>query len=229
MMEISPPELSEVPLAMVLGTVDRDTEPSPPDPASALDGRLRLGGPVSVPVTTAYTADNPELQMFVEQEAAQYRYHLVHLALTATSEPDHDRFERVLIQLDLSGDGPEAPIAWSMTPDRVDGEAQLSTKWHLGPHLKLFDVSVEHTETRAGGARYLEALYVLRSDPAWELHSIRGREISGIHRLTLVVRSPIASTTRIDGSVQATLVRGRRPWRARAGLPAPLTLSAVLA
>ncbi|WP_370365222.1 hypothetical protein [Catenulispora sp. GP43] len=215
-------------MTMVPEIVIRDTGQDPPAVATALNGRLRLGGPVSAPVSASYVADDAELKLFVEEKSAQYRYDLVHLALTVTTGPGQDRFETVVIRLRLSADGTQAPIAWSMRPERVTGEAKLSTTWRLGPQLKLFAAGVEHTETKTDGACYLEAQNDLRPDPEWTLHRIRGREISGVHRLTLIVCSPVGTETTLSGAIDATVVRGKRPWREHASLPNLLTLSAVL-
>jgi hypothetical protein len=229
MMEISPPELGDRALTMIPEAVHRqDGEPPAPDATTALDGRLRLGGPVSALVSKAYVANDVELRTFVEREAARYRYHLVHLAITATLEPGQTRIERVLVQLRLSAPAADAPIAWSMTPIRVDNAAQLSTTWRIGPQLKLFDASVERTESRPATGRYLEAQNELRSDPAWEVHRTRGREITGVHRLALVVRAPVGAAARVDGAVHATIAHGRRPWRESADLPGLLELSAEI-
>lgn len=41
--------------------------------ATGFAGRLRLGGPVAVPVSDAYVADAADLRTFVEREAERYR------------------------------------------------------------------------------------------------------------------------------------------------------------
>jgi hypothetical protein len=248
MIEILPMELPTRPLVMQPLSVVRDgtADPSPePDPATALSGRLRLGGPVSVPISAAFAADDPALRAFIEHEAKTYSYHLVHVALTAVSEPGQDRFERLGIVLNLTsvlnpaaaegteGAVPEAkPIAWSMAPMRVTDTSQLTTTLHLGPQLKLFGVeaelgSVERSRTSSDAQVYLEALNELREDPGWELHRTRSMAIRGSHRLALVLRLPADASTRMDATVYATLARGARPWRERAELKDVLPLSTI--
>lgn len=235
MMEIQLPELDEQPLDLVPESTTRTFSQQPcAGPSTALAGRLRLGGPVAIPISAAYAANDAELRAFVAREAGRYRYHLVHLALTAASERGDPRLERVTVQLALSAaDGAAEPIAWSMTPARVTDVSQLSLTWRLGPQVKLVGVeaglgSVERTSSRAGTQFYLEALNELRADPVWELRRTRGLEIRGGHRLGLVVRTAAGAGTRIDGAVHATVALGGRPLRGRARLPDVLSLSASM-
>jgi hypothetical protein len=216
------------------GEQGHSAEQPPEPPSTALDGRIRLGEPISVPVSTEFTKDDAALRTFVEQEAARYAYHLVHLAITAVSESGQAQFESLSVALRLSATQPApAPVAWSMTPLRVTDVAQLTTTFHLGPQLKLFNVeaelgAVDHEVARPSTQIYLEALNELRNDPTWALRRTRDMKIRGTHRLALVVRAPVGVESRIDGSVHATVVRGARLWRERTEMPDLLSLSAVL-
>ncbi|MEV4516107.1 hypothetical protein AB0K00_44995 [Dactylosporangium sp. NPDC049525] len=212
MLELDLPDLAAVPLPLVDDdTVVRGPDDVPPEPPR----RLFLGGPLAVPLTAATVGEDRDLRAFVEQDGEQHRYHLVHLAFTATAGPDEPPLQSAELHLRLSNDAGVAPaVAWSMAPERVVDPAQLTTKYALGPKLGLLGVdatlgSVERTTASPSSQVFLEALRLLRSDPAWRFQRTPGLAIDGSWRLVLVVRAPRGVTTHLSVTARATVRRGR--------------------
>ena len=110
------------------------------------------------------------------------------------------------------------PIAWSMLPDRETSESQASTKVQLGADAKLLKLTLERSMTTKRADLFVEALNELRSDPGWEFTRTNSVEISGTHRLVLVVMSDAGAGVIGDVAASAT-VRDRFlrliPYRAR--------------
>lgn len=233
MIDVMWPELAFRTLELTPDPVVRDNGGQPHDvPATALGGRLRLGGPLAVPVSAAYVDGDRDLRAFVESESGVSDFHLVHIAITSVFESEQLRLERLRIELKLSAPGFD-PVAWSMAPRQVTGASQLTTSFALGPQLKLFGMqadigSVQHSRTLAGQKVFLQALNELRPDPEWRFQRTPGMEISGTHRLALVVRAPAGVKTQVAGSVHATVLRGKRYWWERTSLSDLLELSMEL-
>lgn len=246
MADIPAPELPERTLALVPERVARgDGDEAGAWPTTALEGRIRLGGPVSTLVSAAYAETDPALKAFVEQEARKFSYYVVLLTITVVSEPKQPRLEQLALRLDLgaapsTGSAAEAAtvaapglICWSMAPLLVTDPTELTTSWQLSPSVKLLNAQVSLGSLSSGTARqraevYLEGLNELRNDPCWVLRRTRGMDIRGNHRLMLVVRVPKHTIAYVDGTVRATVAYGSRPWHERVELPGLLSLSARL-
>ena len=201
------------------------------DAMPALRGRVSVGGPVAVPVTSRYVADDSDLRAFVEQEAKRARYHLVHLGMTFERAGSNDpALEAASMEILLSSqDSAVEPIAWSMLPLRVNDPSQVRHVVKLGPQLKLHEAefslgSFEHSRTQQHTDVFLEALRELRADPAWQFERTKSFALTGSHRLTMVVRAGRGATVRGLITVKAT-IRPRRLLSYRTDLPDPLQLS----
>ncbi|MPY60433.1 hypothetical protein [Streptomyces spongiae] len=231
------PELFEEPLSLALDRRGRAGEPAPPGPP--LEGRVLLGGPLSVPVTPEYVAEDRDMALFVEQEAARAVYHVVHLAVTMATEPVSPRLDHVQIDLELStsagagGNGGEPPLAWSMAPLKVTEETEIGTTFKLGPQLRIAQVQgslgeVSRTRTGRRTVPLLEATGELSPEPRWVLRGTKGVPLSGSQRLVVVIRVPVGSRTRVVTSVRAAVVKGSILRKYVRQLPEPLSLSTVV-
>jgi hypothetical protein len=201
------------------------------DPAAGepLRQRIGVGGPVYRTIDTDST-DDAELRHFLEAEAADSDFYLLHLTCTLRPDAD-DPFTEVLIELDLAQADGTGPIAWSMDPDRISDPVELSRTVSLGPTLKFFGIGIDLT---AGQERkvtrqeiFLEALYELQSTPSWGLYRTSTSELRGLHRFRLVVRAPKGSVVSGTVLVEAKVQRrhfGVVPFSAAlADVPGPLT------
>ena len=115
-----------------------------PEAREPLRHRISIGGPVHRRIDPD-SADDTELRRFLEEEAADWDFYLLHLTCTlqpAAEEP----FTEALIELDLAhADGAGAPIAWSMHPDQMVDTVEVSRTVSLGPTLKILGVGVNLT------------------------------------------------------------------------------------
>lgn len=234
MQNVEIPELSNRPVVLALDERTlrggkRDNQEAEPMPA--LRGRVLVGGPVAVPVTPRYVADDSDLRAFVEQEAKRARYHLVHFAMTfERAESAAPALEAASIEIVMSSHNSATnPIAWSMLPMRVLDPFQITQAVKLGPQLKLHEAelslgSVERSRTQQHAEVFLEALRELRADPAWQFERTKSFNLTGSHRLTMVVRAGRGATVRGSITVKAT-IRPHRLFSYRADLPDPLQLS----
>ncbi|WFB06752.1 hypothetical protein LRS74_06610 [Streptomyces sp. LX-29] len=236
MIDIVLPTLDQRELTMVSEDMTRgpgDPQRNRPEP---LAGRIVLGGPLSVPVTTEFVSEDPELKAFVASEAGAAVYHLLHLSLTCATQappggsgatprslPD---LHTVNVDLTLSAEAGAAfpPVAWSMTPQQVTETVQATTNLQLGPQLAF----VGHSRTTQRGRVCVEALRELRSDPGWEIRHTRTVPIAGGYRLAMVVRAPARVVTRVAVGVGASVRRGHLLRRYREEIPDPLRLSVEL-
>ncbi|MFV2197454.1 hypothetical protein [Nocardiopsis sp. LOL_012] len=171
--------------------------------------------------------------MFVEQEAEHSVYHLVYLSVSFRNGPRLSQLHTCSVELKLSSaENVRAPVAWSISPMRVDDVKQMTRTFRLGPELRFLDAELtlggyeahsSHTRT----APFLLGVRELRDDPGWEFSRTRSTPLDGSHRLVLVVRSGRGVSTGITGVVRAS-TRGHLLRRYRSVLPEPLTLADVL-
>jgi hypothetical protein len=237
MIDIILPELPERELALVSEEFSGPSGhvPRRPATAAALAGRVALGGPLSVPVTTELVGRVPELKAYVESEADKAdeadsaAYHLVHLSISCAQEIANPQLHTVNLDLTLSAEPAEnrratfQPVAWSMTPLQLSGAVRGTGPAHLGPRLGFVG-----QDRAAQGARIcLEARRELRSDPGWEIRRTPTASIGGTYRLAMVVRAPRATVSRAAVEVGATVREGHALRRFRAELPEPLLLAAM--
>lgn len=229
-------ELSELPehdlhFEVAPRGVDRPGHGGQDAPVGYLADRIRLGGPICVPITPRYVEQDAELRAFVEQEAGRFAYHLVHLAVTCVNRPDDPPIDEATVALMLSSSRGAAPTAWSMAPQRVTGPSEVSDSWRLEPTLKLGEVegslgSIGRSVTRAGQDNHVLALNELRSDPLWQLRRTDAIALDGQLRLILVVRSPWGVVSTVAGTVTGTTRHRRFLHTETAALPWPLEFTA---
>ncbi len=247
MLQFVPPDIAESPLVFVpedgfRGSDDRGPSSRPAgrplapphsSESAPVTGQVFLGGPVSVPVTPDYVAEDPDLRAFVEREAEHSVYHLVHLSVSFRSGPGLPRLHTSSVELRLSSPSKvRAPVAWSMSPLRVSDVSQTERTFSLGPELKFQDVEMtvggyEASTSRTRAVPFLLGVRELREDPGWEFTRTRTMSLDGSHRLVLVVRSDRNAPTGVTGTVRAS-TRGNLLRRYKSALPEPLTLNAVL-
>jgi hypothetical protein len=232
--ELDLPPLPGQPLRFTVGEPTVRTGDPDGEDTVELDGRISLGGPVATHLTAKDVADDADLRLFVEREAAEAVYHRAHMYLTfepaAASAP---RLESTSVDIRLTATGAaRQPVAWSMAPLRVADTTQVTTSLSLGPELKLFEVaatagSVQRTRTEERDEIFLEALRPLRANPSWLFLRTDRRELRGAHLLVMVVRAPVGTPTEMAVRVTGT-ARHRRLFSYWASLPRPLRLSVPL-
>ncbi|MFE0001484.1 hypothetical protein [[Kitasatospora] papulosa] len=190
---------------------DEDVGATPPGQGTTapLAGRITLGGPSVVRLTPDELAADPELARYAAAEAGRNTYHLVTLAITFAPEPRRPRIEYAHVALDMvSKTGAPAPVAHSMDPMRIADPVQVSKSRILGPQLSLLGVDASIGEIGrsvkfVSHQPLVQALGLQTSSPGWELRRNQVHELSGCHRLALVVRAPADADTTMSVTVSA--------------------------
>jgi len=226
-MDVPLPQLAEREVRLVATSRRAAGPATPAQPVDALEGRVKLGGPLAVPVTPEYVAESADLRTFVEQEAARYRYHLVHISVTFEAAPDDPPLATAAMDLALlSPRSSRPPIAWSMSPLRITDPTEITSSITLGPQLKL--AGIDRTITRVRNDIFLQAFRELRADPGWQLRRTPAMALFGCFRFNMVVRSEIEAVTELATTITASVPR--RGWLRSysSSLPDPLIMSAVI-
>lgn len=224
MIDISDPILPEQGLTLdVVNSIRGEHEPGS---TPQLTGRIFVGGPLAVPVTLEFVADDPGLRAFVEREAHS-TFHIVHMSVSFATDSTAPMLGTATLELRLTSAVPPEPVAWSMTPLRLTDTSHVERRLRLGPQLKLIDVEFEQTTAREREEVFLQAQRELRSDPAWEFRRTKTSPLYGSHRLVMVVRAARGQSTNITAVVRAT-VRKNLLRRYEREIPGLLTLEAVV-
>ena len=208
----------------------------PTSAPEGLDGRVRLGGPAFVPIrpSSDFAATSPDLRAFIEQEARQRAYFLVHISLTFEQAPDEPPLESAALDVTLSS--PEAlrrPIAWSMVPLRITDPSEVTTSFTIHPHLKLGGTEISGFEAAWSGVRqqsdvFLQAFRELRADPGWRLRRTPTMPLFGSYRFAMVVRAEKGQVAELELDITAA-VRKRGFLRTYSyQLPGPIRTAEVL-
>ncbi|MEU2684647.1 hypothetical protein ABZ654_12410 [Streptomyces hygroscopicus] len=225
MIDVILPELPERELALL-----SEETPQPSDPRLA--GRVVLGGPVALPVTAELVEPDRDLLDFLETEADNAVYHLVHLSVTCARDAPAPALHSVNLDVTLTAEPVRRgttvfpPVAWSMTPRQLTEKADATAPAfaaRLGPRLGF-----RHGVRTAYGERMcLEARRELRSDPGWEIRHTPAVRIGGTYRMAMVVRAPRGAVSRAAVAVGATVREGHTLHRFREELAEPLRLTAL--
>ncbi len=147
---------------------------------SPLKDTVSLGGPFAIPIR-AKDAQDEDLRRFIKAEAKISRFDLVHLTCAFESHRGEPFVSaRIVIELART-DGVTAPqpIVWSMQPQRLASNVEVSDTAKIGAKLKLAEVGGEHTVKTTRQRIYLEALHEMEPTPTWELYRTRSTEIRG--------------------------------------------------
>jgi hypothetical protein len=201
--------------------------------ATALSGRVALGGPYSIQITPDYVAGDSDLREFIKHEAEHSIYHLVHLSVSFIEDRGAPRLDAATLELKLTSPvGNPQPTAWSMSPLRITDPVQVERRFTLGPHLKLGDAEIsggefEQTASWQRGEVFLQAQRELRSDPAWQFRHTRTMRLYGAFRLIMVVRAGRNQAVNLTGTVLAA-TKGNLLRRYRGELPAAPPLEATV-
>jgi hypothetical protein len=206
-----------------------DVEPQPvllrPRPSTGTKGfATREGEPladrllVGFPVWRAVRpGEDPAFNAldFKAEELAAYRFFLVHVTVTAYDDTNAP-FTQINVGVPLSGsEQPDAVIAWSVAPDRMEDVVRLSREvsWQAG--LKVRAIGLEAgpglgwkrgaivDQTRCS----LVAGGELTARPGWRWRQTAATRIDGMLRLVLVVRAAIATTATGQLTISGTVTQ----------------------
>jgi hypothetical protein len=193
----------------------------------ALTDRLRFGGPVAVPLDVDDVHDDPDLVTFIAKQSGTARYTLLHCGLSFHRSQGEPELATAAVQLsfhvDGVGDG-ERPIAWSLAPMAAGTAVETTSSFSLGPDAKILGASIKlgtvgRESTRHREDVFLQATGLLTSEPGWEFTRTPANELSGSHRLVMVIRAAATSRARAVVTLSASVRAGAWPRRFRRSAP----------
>lgn len=208
MIHINIPEAREQKLEFLPATPAKKGLRSATPPASSLS----LGGPFVIALTADAVKEDADLIEYVKQTQNSHRFFLIHLACTFVPT-DGESFDKAWIQIRLSrSDGRDAPkpVAWSMKPQKLSEDLEVTQTAKIGSKLELLEAGLESGQKRTYKLVYLQPLNELQWNPAWHLKSIEGVDIDGSYRFQLIVQSP--ADVGALGEIELTAELRRKKW-----------------
>jgi hypothetical protein len=131
---------------------------------------------------------DPEIKLLLDKNVFSY------IKLPVNIRPRDEVDVRFLsIEVVLASENKGA-ICWSMEPTRIEEEVKLKTESVLSGSLKLKDLELGTSDSLAQEfilyQPNIEAFGIGRENPAWEFTPTKGRKLSGIYILHMVVLVP---------------------------------------
>ena len=203
-MEIVPPDLEYVPVALAADSSQTRSLGRPPVISSAVE----LGFPVAQPITEELTGEDEALRQFLRHNVREWQFHLVHLG--CSFHPD-DGMQiakaRVAVRLNPGeAGGTSAPaIVWSLDPQRTERPVDISQSVKLGAKLAFAEAALEMTSEGKGAEVFIEAYGLQQSACSWEFRRTARDKVSGTYRLALIVRSFRGTSASGEVTVDATV------------------------
>ncbi len=190
-----------------------------PDPGEPLTERFSIGGPVVRALVPGDPVLDSDAQAFVAAAGATSRFCVVDVACSFRPHTD-ERFFSAWLQVSMSRADEltdPAPIAWSMEPLRAVDPVEISRTVRLGPNLKFLSAGeVDWDKKYTKNEYFIEGLYLLNDNPAWEFHQTSASQIRGSHLLRFVAQLPTGV------SVTGRLGLGAELERRKFGVNRPL-------
>lgn len=193
--------------------------PAGPAPGEPLAERFSIGGPVVRALVPGDPVLDGDAQAFVAAFGATSRFCVVDVACSFRPHTD-ERFFSAWLQVSMSRADQQAdpaPIAWSMEPLQALDLVEISRTVRLGPNLKFLSAGeVDWDKKYTKNEYFIEGLYLLKENPAWEFHQTSASQIRGSHLLRFVAQLPIGV------SVVGQLGLGAELERRKFGINRPL-------
>jgi hypothetical protein len=182
---------------------------------------IEITTPMVTALTTQLAAADAGLAAFWKAESG--RFHYDYVTFRATFMPlERAQFERAWIEVQLSAQrGREAPIAYSLAPDRIADVTQLTHKAKVGARLQFLSGEMGAEEGKEAREYVLRAWREHTASPYWELSRTDTTPLVGTFPLHLIVRSPVESRATGCISVRAVIER-RTLWMVTSDPAAPI-------
>lgn len=202
--------------ALDMRDVELEQFPAPPrlrgPVLPSLSERLQLGGPVFVPISADYHADDADLQAFIR--GSQERWVLAHLAVTFPPR-DGPPLESATVQVNLGDSGqPAATIAFSIlplasgTPYERTGSFTLSPNVTIGAAAGISLGSAGTQIVQHGQDSFVIGDGELSAHPAWHFQPTPTQPLAGSNRLSMIVQVPAGRTGTISVDLSAQVRTG---------------------
>ncbi len=161
---------------------------------------------------TAKTKPDPEITLLLDKNVFSY------IKLPVNIRPGEFDVRFLSVDVVLESEHQSA-VCWSMEPSRVEHEIKLKTDSVLSGGLKLQAVEVGASDSLSEEFTFyqpsIEAFGIGTENPGWEFSPTKGRRLSGIYILHMVVLIP--KNTQATGRViiKADIFRDGWLWNYR--------------
>jgi hypothetical protein len=222
-MEFVAPDLEYVPIALAADSSGTRGLGRRPVIASA----VALGTPVAQRITEELTGEDEALRQFLRHSFREWQFHLVHLGCSFRPGDGMEIAKaRVAVRLDSgAAEGTNAQaIVWSLNPQRMERPVDVTQSVKLGAKLAFVEAALEVTSEGKGTEVFIEAYGLQQSNCCWEFRRTARNNVSGTHRLALVMRSSRSMTATGQVTVDATVSYRRfslMPFRSELADQAP--------
>jgi hypothetical protein len=202
--ELVAPDLEFVPIALA---ADRDgTRGLGRQPVIA--SAVALGLPVVQRITEELVGEDEALREFIRHSSWEWQFHLVHLGCSFRPG-DGMHIAKACVAVSLNSgktdDANVQAIVWSLVPQRMDQPVDVTKAIKLGAKLAFAEVALEVTSAGKGAEVFVQAYGLQESSCSWEFYQTPRYNVSGTHRLALVVRSSRGQPSTGQVTVEATV------------------------
>ena len=183
-----------------------------------IQGVVMVGRPFVVDALTYAKAAKQSLDPSIQVLKKNFAFTYVRLPINIRPRDEYNvHFLSVDVELMSKDDG---AICWSMEPLRVEQEIQLKTDAELSAGLKLQVAELGGKESASTEfvvyQPQIEAFGIGQKDPAWEFRPTKGRVLSGIQLLHMIIQLPVKSSVIGNISLKADILARGLLWNYRA-------------
>jgi hypothetical protein len=153
-------------------------------------------------ITKATPGVGPEAGAMLTSTKKLHSYYLI--CFSCSFRPGNRPLRSARLTVSLTGNAREAPIAWSMQPDRKTKRTEQERWYEFSPKVKFVGASISlgtigsRTEFESDES-YLIATGLLESVPEWYFRATGADDLEGKEDLQLVVR--VAAEDQVRGDV----------------------------
>jgi hypothetical protein len=181
--------------------------------AQTLSDRVEFGGPLIVPVDSAYSPANSELQAFLKAQAGSFRFALAQMSVKFPfGDPP---LATASIDVDLADDAATGQtFAYSILPTNLTSPKEETHGFMLQPNVTVVGTGgsiggPSWSTTDHGTRTYMIGGPELSPHPAWMFQRTPAQDIEGSTRLIMVIQVPAGRTGSLTVSLTASLHKTR--------------------
>jgi len=179
-----------------------------------IDACAELAEPAVLALTPELIGDDPPLRAYVEQHSEKYRFDWVGFTC-GFSGSEAGSIERawLWVRLESDGQGPELPTALSMAPFRMSDKVKetfgLSFEVGINAGILTIGTGIESGEEVEKEHLFIAASGLSKPNSRWEFFRTAVRNLEGMFRLSMVVRSDRLLVPRGKVELTAEVLRRR--------------------
>jgi hypothetical protein len=188
-----------------------------------LSDRVEFGGPLVVPVDSAYRPEDSDLQAFLKAQAKSFRFALAEMSVNFPfGDPP---LATASVEVDLADDAATGQtFAYSILPTNLTSPKDATRGFTLQPNVTVLGTGgsmggPSWSTTDHGTRAYMIGGPELSPHPAWMFQRSSAQDIEGSIRLVMVIQVPAGRTGSLTVSLQASLHKRLRFFKRQIPLP----------